>query len=211
MLPPGRGGVRLGQAKSGTALDAGRRRPGRLGHGHRRLGRVAGADHGAYRFERQRPCGGRVRNLRHRHRHLHHHGAGSGRQARAAARKHQRQARRLEFAAVAGRGRLMDCGIGVERDSDDGRRHLRRAVAPGQADSRFTTRERSVRRSRACGRQASEQSRLVAFGVDRRCHAARRGGPHRAGNNDQPRRGRARSQHAFGSLRRGEGGRAAWA
>ena len=111
----------------------------------------------------------------------------------------------FEFPAIAGRGRLMDCGLGVEWDRDDGRRHPRRAVASGQADARFATRERGVRRSRACGRQAGEQGRRVAFGVDRGCHAARRRGPHRAGNNDQPQRGRARAQHAFGGLRRGEG------
>ena len=54
MLPPGRGGVRLGQAQSRAALDAGRQRPGRLGHGDRRLGSVAGADHRAHRADRQR-------------------------------------------------------------------------------------------------------------------------------------------------------------
>ena len=136
--------------------------------------------------ERQRPCGGRVRNLRHRHRHLHHHGAGRGRHARAAAREHQHQARRLESAAIAGRRRIMDCGLGVEWDRDDSRRNPRRAVASGQADAKFATREHGVRRSHARGRQAGEQGRRVAFGVDRRCHAARRRGPHRAGENHQP-------------------------
>ena len=46
------------------------------------------------------------------------------------------------------------------------------AVASGQADAKFPTCERSVRRSRAYGRQASEQGRPVAVGVDRGCHAA---------------------------------------
>ena len=119
MLPPGRGGVRLGQAQPRAALDARRQRPGRLGHGDRRLGGAAGADHGAHRAHRQRPCGGFLRNLRHRHRHLHDHGAGRGRHARAAARQHQHQAWRLDAAAIAGRRRIMDCGLGVERDRDD--------------------------------------------------------------------------------------------
>ncbi len=66
-----------------AALDARRQRSGRLGHGDRRLGSAAGADHGAHRAHRQRPCRGGVRDLRHRHRHLHHHGAGRGRHARA--------------------------------------------------------------------------------------------------------------------------------
>ena len=210
MLPPGRRGVRLGQAQPRAALDARRQRPGRLGHGDGRLGGAAGADHGAHRAHRQRPCRGRVRDLRHRHRHLHHHGAGRGRHARAAARQHQRQARRLEPAAIAGRRRIMDRGLGVERDRDDGRRDPRRAAAPGQADAEFAAGERRARRRRAGGRQAGEQARRLARGVDRRCHAARRRGPHRAGENHQPRRrSRARAQHAFGDLRRGEGGRAA--
>ena len=150
MLPPGRRGVRLGQAQPRAALDARRQRPGRLGHGDRRLGGAAGADHGAHRAHRQRPCRGRVRDLRHRHRHLHHHGAGRGRHARAAAREHQRQARRLEPAAIAGRRRIVDCGLGVERHRDDGRRDPRRAAAPGQADAEFPAGERRARRGRAC-------------------------------------------------------------
>ena len=210
MLPPGRGGVRLGQAQSRAALDARRQRPGRLGHGDRRLGGAAGADHGAHRAHRQRPCRGRVRDLRHRHRHLHHHGAGRGRHARAAARQHQHQARRLEPAAIAGRRRIVDCGLGGERDRDDGGRDPRRAAAPGQADAELAARERRARRRRACGRQAREQARCLARGVDRRCHAARRRGPHRAGEDHQPRRrSLTRAQRAFGGLCRGEGGRAA--
>ena len=88
MLPPGRGGVRLEQAQSRAALDARRRRSRRLGHGDRRLGSVAGADRRAHRLDRQRSCGGFLRDLRHRHRHLYDHGAGRGRHARPADRKH---------------------------------------------------------------------------------------------------------------------------
>ena len=46
----------------------------------------------------------------------------------------------FEPAAIAGRGRLMDCGLGVEWDRDDRRRHPRRVVAAGQADSEFAAR-----------------------------------------------------------------------
>ena len=49
MLSPGRCGVRLGQAQSLGALDAGRQRLGRLGHGYRRVGCVPDADHRADR------------------------------------------------------------------------------------------------------------------------------------------------------------------
>ena len=51
MLPPGRRGVRLGQAQSRAALDARRQRAGRLGHGDRRLGGVADADRRAHRAD----------------------------------------------------------------------------------------------------------------------------------------------------------------
>ena len=154
MLPPGRGGVRLGQAQSRAALDARRQRSGRLGHGDRRLGGAAGADHGAHRAHRQRPCRGGVRDLRHRHRHLHHHGAGRGRHARAAARQHQHQARRLEPAAIAGRRRIVDCDFGVERDRDHGRRDPRRAAAAWPSRCR-TRRSRTPRPTMSRSRTAS--------------------------------------------------------
>ena len=52
-----------------------------------------------------------------------------------------------------------------------------------------------------------DASRAVS---DRRRHAARRRGPHRAGEDHQPRRrSLTRAQRAFGGLCRGEGGRAA--
>ena len=61
----------------------------------------------------------------------------------------------------------------------------------------------------ADGKLVSKQD-ASARGVDRGRHAARRRGPHRAGEDHEPRRRHgARSQHAFGDLRRGEGGRAA--
>ena len=115
----------------------------------------ADADHCAYRAERQRPCGGRVRNLRYRHRHLHHHGAGRGRHARAAAREHQHQARQLESPAVAGRRRIMDCGLGVQWDRNDSRRNPRRAVASGQSRCQ-------VRHSRTW-RPAKSRSRTASW------------------------------------------------
>ena len=51
MLPPGRGGVRLGQAQARAALDARRQRAGRLGHGDRRLGSPADAGGGPHRAD----------------------------------------------------------------------------------------------------------------------------------------------------------------
>ena len=90
--------------------------------------------------------------------------------------------------AIAGRGRIMDCGLGVQCDRNDSRRSARRVVASGQADAGFATRERGARRGRACGRQAGQQAGRIAFGVDRGCHAAQRRGSHRAGENHKPQR-----------------------
>ena len=98
--------------KPRAALDARRQRAGRLGHGDRHLGSDADEDHRPHRAHRQRPCGGRLRDLRYRHRHLHHHGAGCGRDARPAARERDREARQFDAAAIAGRGRLVDGGLG---------------------------------------------------------------------------------------------------
>ena len=154
LLPPGRRGVRLGQAQPRAAHHARRQGSGRLGHGDRRLGSPADADLGAHRTRRQRPCRGVVRDLRHRHRHLHHHGAGRGRAARAAARRGHDPARRLDPAPVPGRRRVLDRGLGVERDRDDRPGHPRRAVArcpqdAGLADGGGNRRRRS--RSRTAG------------------------------------------------------------
>ena len=96
------------------------------------------------------------------------------------------QARRLDAAAIAGRRRIMDRGLGVERDRDDSRRGPRGTVASGKADAEFAARGRDARRGRAGGRQAREQARRVARGVDRRRDAAWRRGPHRAGEDHQP-------------------------
>ena len=97
-------------------------------------------------------------------------------------------------AAIAGRRRIVDRGLGVERDRDDGRRDPRRAAAPGQADAEFAARGRRAGRRRARGRQAREQARRLARGVDRRRDAARRRRPHRAGEDHQSRRGRAHAR-----------------
>ena len=51
----------------------------------------------------------------------------------------------FDAAAVAGRRRIMDRGLGVERDRDDRRRDPRRAVAPGKADAEFAARGRGGR------------------------------------------------------------------
>ena len=96
---------------------------------------------------RQRPCGGFLCNLRHRHRHLHDHGAGRGRYAWAAARQYHNQARRLDTAAIAGRRRIMDCGVGLEWDCDDSRRGPRGTVAAWHSRCRIPrSRTRSLTR-----------------------------------------------------------------
>ena len=138
MLPPGRGSVRLEQAQPRAALDARRQRTGRLGHGDRRLGSAADADRGPHRADRQRPCGSLLRDLRHRHRHLHDHGAGRGRHARPADREHHHQARRLHPAAVAGRRRIVDGGLGGACDRGDGRGGPRGTAGAGEEDAGFT-------------------------------------------------------------------------
>ena len=92
----------------------------------------------------------------------------------------------LEPPAIAGRRRIMDRGLGVQWDRDDSRRNPRRVVASGQTDAGLAARQHGARRSHARGRQADEQGRRVAFGVDHGRHAARRRGPDRAGKNLQP-------------------------
>ena len=52
------------------------------------------------------------------------------------------QARRLDAAAIAGRRRIMDRGLGVEWDRDDIRRGPRGTVASGKADAEFAARGR---------------------------------------------------------------------
>ena len=112
--------------------------------------------------------------------------------------------------AITGRGRVVDCGIGIERYRDDRRCDPGGAVATSQADAKFTAREHRARRHRACRWQAGRQARHLSRGVDHRCHASWWGGSHRAGENHQPRPGQyPHEQHAFGDFCRGEGGRTA--
>ena len=132
-----------------AALDARRQGSGRLGHGHRRLGGAADADGGPHRADRQRPCRGFLRHLRHRHRHLHDHGAGRGRYARPADRQRHGQARRLRRCRVARRGRLMDRGLGGARDRSGGRR-VRERVAAARARRCRTRRSRTSSRTMSC-------------------------------------------------------------
>ena len=210
VLSAGCGGVRLEQAQPRAALDARRQRPGRLGHGDGRVGGAAGADHGAHRADGQRPCRGGVRDLRHRHRHLHHHGAGGGRHAGPAARQHLHQARRLEPAAVAGRGRIVDRDLGGECDRGDGGAGARRSVARRRGDAELAARRPRGGRRGAGRRQAGKPARRRPRGVDRRCDASRGHGPHRQGTHHQPLAGPFPvAQNAFGGVCRGEGGRAA--
>ena len=115
VLPEGRGGFRLGQTQSRAAIDARRHRSGRLGHGNRRLGSAADADRRSHRLDRQRPRRSVVRHLRHRHRHLHGDGTSRRRYARSADRQCHGETRRLVAATVAGRGWVMDGGLGGAR------------------------------------------------------------------------------------------------
>ena len=115
----------------------------------------------AHRADRQWPCRSFLRDLRHRHRHLHDHGAGRGRHARAAARQRHDQARRFDAAAIAGRRRIVDRGLGVEWHRDDlPRRSASELLRLAQADAEFAARRRDARRGRACGRQAREHGAM---------------------------------------------------
>ena len=134
-----------------------------------------------HRADGQRPCRGRLRDLRHRHRHLHDHGAGGGRHARPAARQYHAQARRFDAAAIARRGRLMDGGLGIACDRDDGRRVRKELLRLAKTDAEFAARRREARTTSPSPTAAREQARRVARGVDRGCDAARRRRSHRAG------------------------------
>ncbi len=58
----------------------------------------------------------------------------------SAARQYHHQARRFELAAIAGRRRIVDRDLGVERDHDHGRRDPRRTAAHGEADTKLAAR-----------------------------------------------------------------------
>ena len=151
MLPPGRRGLRLGQAQPRAALDARRQRAGRLGHGDRRLGSAcrcrsrcasrspptamprsrarpptsAPAPTPSWRRSRPTCSGLPLDNI-------------------------SVKLGDSSLAAIAGRRRIMDRGLGLERHRDDGRRDPRRAAAPGQADAEFAAgRRRRPTRSRS--------------------------------------------------------------
>ena len=181
MLPPGRRGVRLGQAQSRAALDAGRQRPGRLGHGDRRLGCVAGADHGAHR------CSAPTAMPRSRARPPTSAPAPtpSWRRSRPTCSgcRSTTSASSSAIRACRNRRSKADHGLRPRCRTASRRRPTRSATSCCVWPSRCQIRRlRTVaRRRRARGRQAGEQARRVAFGFDRRCHAARRRGPHRAG------------------------------
>ena len=211
MLPPGRGGVRLGQAQPGAALDARRQRTGRLGHGDRHLGSAADADRGPHRADRQRPRRGLLRDLRHRHRHLHDHGAGRGRHARPAAREHHASSsatrRCRSRRSRADRGWRPRCRMRSPtrptrsaRSCCGWRRRCRTRRSP--ARSRTTSRSRTARSSasRTPSRAVSIADAMRHGKVDR---------IEQEKTNSFERRRHARAQHAFGDLRRGEGRRAA--
>ena len=96
---------------------------------------------------------------------------------------------------------------GIAGTADAIRHELLRLAA---ADSELALGRRRPGRGRARRRQAGEPARRRARGLHRRCHAAGRRGPDRAGDHHQPRRRQhARPQHPFRGLRRGQGRRAA--
>jgi xanthine dehydrogenase YagR molybdenum-binding subunit len=90
-----------------------------------------GADAFGWSKRSAEPRSMRDGSLRHRHRHLHDHGASGGRHARSAARQCHRQARRLDVAARARRGRLMDGRFGIARDRQNRRSGAQGIVAAG--------------------------------------------------------------------------------
>ena len=102
----------------------------RLGHGNRRLGSAADADGRPHRADGQRPAEVSMRHLRHRHRHLHDHGAGRGRHARPADRQRHGETRRFDAAALAGRRRVLDGGLGRARRSRPPAERCARTVGP---------------------------------------------------------------------------------
>ena len=59
---------------------------------------------------------------------------------------------------VAGRGRIVDRGLGVARDRDDSRCGPQGAVAAGEADAEFAACGRQARRRRSRGRQDRQQA-----------------------------------------------------
>ena len=149
VLRAGGAGFRLGEAQSGAALDARRQRTGRLGHGDRHLGSHADEDRGAHRAHRERPCRSLVRDRRHRHRHLHHHDAACRRHARPAAGECHRAARRFQFAAIAGRGRLVGRGLSGGCDRRRGREGAQGVAAAREEDEGLAARRaRSWKTSR---------------------------------------------------------------
>ena len=153
VLPPGCRGVRLERAQSRAALDARRHRAGRVGHGHRHLGGAPDADGRPHRADRQRSRRSIVRHLGHRHRHLYGHGAGCRGHARRADREHHGEARRLDAADVAGRGRIVDRGVGRACHRCRRRRGPQGAAEPGTEAAGLTARGPAARR-RPCSRTA---------------------------------------------------------
>jgi xanthine dehydrogenase YagR molybdenum-binding subunit len=72
-----------------------------------------------------------------------------------------------QVAAITGRRRIMDCGLGVERDREDGQGDPRGTAASSETDAEFAARRRDSWRGRARKRQARQPAGCVARGGDR--------------------------------------------
>jgi xanthine dehydrogenase YagR molybdenum-binding subunit len=155
-----------------AARDARRQRADRLGHGDRHLGSDADEGDGTHRADGERPCGSRVCDIGYRDRHLHDHGTGGRRFARLAARGCHGEARRFDAAAIPSRGRLMDGGLGRQRDRVDVRGDAQRAAASGKEAAELAARRDGRRRCRACRREHRQQARCKPRRIDRGHDAA---------------------------------------
>ena len=211
MLPPGGRGLRLAEAQPRAARDAGRRRSGRLGDGERRLGCLPGADHRAHPAHRQRPCRGRLRR------------------PPTSAPAPTRSWPRSPPTCWACRSTAISVKLGdstLPQSPVEGGSWLAASVSNGIAGTADAIRQELLRLAAqipnsplagadpaevalADGRLVSRRDRR-ARRLHRRCHAGGRRGRDRAGGHHQPRRRRrARPQHPFRGLRRGQNRRAA--
>ena len=121
------------------------------------------------------------RDLRHRHRHLYDHGAGRGRHARPAARQYHCQAWRLDAAAISGRRRLMDRGLGVACDRQRPPTRSARSCcgSPRRCRIRRSPSAKLEDTALIDGKLVDKTRRPIAP-CDRRRHAPWRRRPHRA-------------------------------
>ena len=127
-------------------LDARRAPARRLGHGHRRLGRDAGARARPRRARRRRLARRQQRHQRHRHRHRHGDEPDRRRDARPAAGEGRLPPRRLRPADGAGAGRLVHGGERRHRGAGGLPQGRQAPARPGAEGRRFAAEARGVRR-----------------------------------------------------------------